>query len=161
MRNIDAIVGAMPPETMRSMLQQSRQYQAIMPKSDTPSLLEQSEKLERLIADAPKNNPAKWAYEQLKHLVKEFEADLDDEHETGIKIANVGSPFICYVDEIDYWSPYILAFHCHTEEGLKTTLIQHHSQLNFLLVVLPKHDSHKPAKRIGFRPHTDDDDEME
>ena len=59
MQNLDAISGAMPPETMRSMLQQSRQYQAIMPKSDTPSLLEQSEKLERLIADAPKNNPAK------------------------------------------------------------------------------------------------------
>lgn len=161
MRKFDALSGAMPNETMRSLMQQSRQYQAMMPKSDTPSILEQSEKLERLMMDAPKNNPAKWAYEQLRQLVKEFEAGLDDEHEVGIKIAYVGSPFTCYVDEIDYWSPYILAFHCRTEEGLKTTLIQHHSQLNFLLVVLPKHDSNNPAKRIGFRAHFDDEDGME
>lgn len=129
LQNLEAVSRIMPNETMRSLAQQSQQYQAMMPKIDTPSLLEQSEKLERIITSAPKNNPAKWVYEQLRQLVKEFEADLNDEQEVGIKIAYVGSPFVCYVDEIDYWSPYLLVFHCHMKNGSKTTLIQHRSSI--------------------------------
>ena len=144
--------------SFNALSQQAQQLQAINPKSDAPSLLEISEELSRITANSPRNNPAKWEYEQLSEFIKEFEATLNDDQEVGLQVFPHSSATDYYVREIECWSPYIIAFHCCARDGRRATLIQHHSQLNFLLTVLPKHDSHLPAKRIGFRIHSDDNE---
>lgn len=135
--------------------QQAQQLQAMQPNSKKPSLLEMTEELSRITANSPRNNPAKWAYDQLVNFIKEFEAALSDDQEVGLQVFPHSSATDYYVREIECWSPYIIAFHCSTQDGRMATLIQHHSQLNFLLTVLPKHDSQLPAKRIGFRVYSD------
>ena len=91
-------------------------------------------------------------------FIKEFEATLNDDQEVGLQVFPHSSAADYYVREIECWSPYIIAFNCYTQDGCRATLIQHHSQLNFLLTVLPKHDPELPAKRIGFRIDSDEDD---
>ena len=91
-------------------------------------------------------------------MIKNFESELNEDQEVGIKIVSLGNVGIYYVQEIDYWSPYILVFHCLDQHRNKATLTQHFTQLNFLLNVLTKLDSQKPAKRIGFRTCQDNDD---
>ena len=115
-----------------------------------------SAEIANLIASSPQMNPSKWAYERLEDLIKEFEADLDDTHEVGLKIVSLGNVGIYYVQEISYWSPHILIFHCLAENGAKATLIQHYSQMNFLLISLPKLNPQEKARRVGFAVHNDE-----
>lgn len=111
------------------------------------SLLDQTERLAKLTRH--RDNPASWTYERLSSIVKEFQDNLDDTQEVGLKIIPLGN-LVYYVQDIGYWGPDILMFYCLTPEGAEATLIQHYSQLNFLLTALPKLDPQKPARRIGF-----------
>lgn len=54
-----------------------------------------------------------------------------------------------YVDSIGYQNPDMLYFY-GTINGNEAQLIQHVSQLNFLLMALPKIESDTEPKRIGF-----------
>ena len=141
--------------SLQAFSQQAKQLQSMMPHPDNPSLLDMTEELENNIANSHRNNPAKWEYDQLVDFIKEFEATLNDDQEVGLQVFPHSGATGYYVREIECWSPYIIAFHCFTQDGRKATLIQHHSQLNFLLTVLPKHNPQLPAKRIGFRVYSD------
>ena len=152
---------SLPPkymETLNQTMQRTQAIQKMLPKSDTPSLFEMSEKLGETIASAPQVNPAKWVYTQLMELVEEFESELNDEQEIGLKIISLGNAEIYHVLNIDYRKPYLLVFHCLTQNGIEATLIQNYSQLNFLLIALPKLDSKKSARRIGFAMRQTEDD---
>lgn len=152
--SIQAFQKTMPAEAIREFAQYSR---SLYTEHDTPTLAEASEELAKITANSPKNNPAKWAYEHLIQLVKDCERELDNEHEIGLTIVSLGNTGTYYIQEIDYWSPYFLVFHCLTKNGVKAILIQHHSQLNFLLTVLPKQDPKASAKRIGFCVYHDEE----
>ena len=97
----------------------------------------------------PLESPVKWTYTRLTRLIQEFEARLDDEHEIGLSIVPLGDA-VYRVRDFDCWYPDMLIFYCLTLEGAEATLIQHHSQLNFLLIALPKLDPQEPPRRIGF-----------
>ncbi len=143
------------PKYMKELNRTMQAVQKININSDRPSPLE---KLEETIASAPQVNPAKWVYNQLTELVEEFEAGLNDEQEIGLKIISLGNAEIYYVQRIDYRNPYLLVFHCLTPNGNKATLIQNYSQLNFLLIALPKLNTQKSARRIGFSMRQTEDD---
>ena len=144
-----------PPEYMKKLNQTMQAVQKFDINFTEQSL---TEKLGERIASAPQINPAKWVYDQLVELVEQFESGLNDEQETGLKIISLGNAEIYRVERIDYRNPYLLVFHCLTSNGAEATLIQHYSQLNFLLVVLPKLDAQKPARRIGFADRQSEND---
>ena len=145
-----------PNQAIHTLSQQAQQLQAIDPNFSS-TWQEKSEELGKIIASRPQNNPAKWIYKQLEQLIKEFEANLNNEQEVGLKIVSVGGTIAYYVEELNYYEPYILVFKCHTADNQKIILIQHHPQLNFMLTTLPKQDPQQPAKRIGFKIHSEDD----
>lgn len=62
------------------------------------------------------------------------------------------------VDEIGYQNPDLLYFY-GTVNGNEAQLIQHISQLNFLLMTQPKPEPQAKPRRIGFA--TDDEEEKE
>ncbi|MDR1978561.1 MAG: DUF6173 family protein [Synergistaceae bacterium] len=95
-----------------------------------------------------RGNSAEWAYERLASLFKDFEDDLDDEHEIGLQLVSFGNANVYHISDIGYWGPDIIIFHCRTQEGHAADLIQHVSQLNVLLLALPKLE--EKARRIGF-----------
>ena len=104
-----------------------------------------------LIKSLPKPrpiNPAQWAYERLGEYIKDFEAELDDEHEIGARLVSFGQSVTFHIESIGYYGPDILTFHGRTETMAKVQLIQHISQLSVLLIAVEKQQD-KP-RRIGF-----------
>jgi hypothetical protein len=91
-----------------------------------------------------------YMYEVLRDRIKEFESNLDEEHEVVLQLASFSKEILLYIDEIEYSNPCILVFKGTTTNGEQATLIQHMSMLNFLLLSEKKKDPGRPARRIGF-----------
>ena len=98
---------------------------------------------------------ADYAYEVILDQIKEFEAELDDEHEVAIKLASFGQSVTMAVTDIGYANPSTLFFYGYVGDQ-HAQLIQHMSQLNFLLLAVRKTDPSRPARRIGFAPSESD-----
>lgn len=94
-------------------------------------------------------------YEIIMECIKEFENGLDTDHEVAIKLASFGQSITLSVTDVGYSNPDILVFHGYVE-GHFATLVQHVSQLNFLLLSVQKRDPEKPPRRIGFLAPIDD-----
>ena len=94
-------------------------------------------------------NLADYSYEVILERIKYFEDSLDDEHEVAVKLASFGQALTLSVTDIGYSNPSTLDFHGYVGDQ-PATLIQHMSQLNFLLVAVKKSDPEKPPRRIGF-----------
>ena len=95
-------------------------------------------------------SPAEWAYERLVLYIKNFEEQLDNEHEIamGFTGSNTG---VLRIEGIGYFDPDIITFYGSDEAGTKTQLVQHVSQLNVMLRALPKQVEAEEPSRIGFR----------
>ena len=92
--------------------------------------------------------PAQWAYERLILYVQKFEEGLDSEHEIGMGFAGSDAGTL-HIKGIGYFSPDIVTFYGVDQNGTKTQLVQHVSQLNVMLKAAPKR--HDKAERIGFQ----------
>lgn len=99
--------------------------------------------------DAHDYELADYSYEVIMAHIREFEAELDDDHEVAVKLAAFGQAVTMSVVEIGYSNPSTLVFSGYVGNQ-KATLIQHISQLNFLLLAAKKTDPEKPPRRIGF-----------
>lgn len=87
-------------------------------------------------------------FEILKRYIEKFERSLDSEHEVGVMLTNFGQTITMQVIEIGYEKSVLLIFKGYVNGNL-CTLIQHVSQLNFLLVAVPKEEE-RPKRTIGF-----------
>ena len=87
-------------------------------------------------------------FEILKDYIQEFESSLDSEHEVGMLLTSFGTSVLLNVTYISYESPSLMIFK-GSFQGSKATLIQHVSQLNFLLTSIKK-DADRPKHKIGF-----------
>lgn len=99
---------------------------------------------------------ADYQYEILCNYIKDFQNNLDDEHEVGLQLASFGQSTLLNVTDIGYSNPCIIDFYGYCN-GNEAHLIQHINQLNFLLLAIPKLDPEKPARRIGFDINSDND----
>lgn len=95
-------------------------------------------------------SPAQWAYERLILYIKNFEEQLDDEHEVAMGFAG-GEAGILRIEGIGYFAPDIVTFYGRDEDEARTQLIQHVSQLSVMLRALPKAPEVVEPRRIGFR----------
>lgn len=100
---------------------------------------------------------ADYQYEVVIRQIKEFEEDLDDNHEVALRLASFGQSILLNVTDIGYANPSTIVFYGFVD-GKSATLVQHMSMLNFLLLSVPKQNPKKPANRIGFY---DDNDKKE
>lgn len=98
---------------------------------------------------------ASWKYKKLVDQIKAFEDILDQNHEVAIRLASFGTSILMSVENIGYQNPDMLYFYGKVN-GEEAQLIQHTSQLNFLLLAIQKHDPQKPPRRIGFALSTED-----
>ena len=98
---------------------------------------------------------ADYTYEVVMERIKDFEEELDNDHEVSLLLTSFGQSVTLAVTEIGYSNPTTLVFHGFVN-GQRATLIQHVSQLNFLLLAVKKADPEKPPRRIGFAPPNED-----
>ncbi len=95
-------------------------------------------------------SPAEWAYERLILYIQNFEQQLDNEHEVAMGFAG-GDAGVLRIEGMGYFDPDIVTFYGSDENGTKTQLIQHVSQLGVILRALPKQPAQEAPSRIGFR----------
>lgn len=108
------------------------------------------------VPDPPRNyNLADYSYEVIIDRIREFEAGLDNDHEVSLMLASFGQSITLAVTDIGYSNPSTLVFYGFVNDQ-RATLIQHISQLNFLLIAVKKADPEKPPRRIGFAPPNED-----
>ena len=93
---------------------------------------------------------AHWAYERIILYIQKFEETLDADHEVGVGFANGGAG-VMKIEGLGYFDPDIVTYFGSNENGSKTQLIQHVSQLNVMLVATPKQVDQAEPNRIGFR----------
>ena len=92
---------------------------------------------------------ADWKYEKLVEQVKEFQSNLSDDVDVCVALASFGTNMIMQVTSISYQNPDLLYFYGYIN-GNESQLIQHMSQLNFMLMTMKKEEPERPARRIGF-----------
>ncbi len=95
-------------------------------------------------------SPAEWAYERLILYIRNFEAQLDREHEVAIGITGTGSGFL-RIEGIGYFDPDIVTFYGTDQSGARSQVIQHVTQLSVALRAAPKPGERTEPRRIGFR----------
>ncbi|WP_242500431.1 DUF6173 family protein [Tropicimonas sp. IMCC6043] len=105
---------------------------------------------ERVLESPERKSPAKWAYERLILYIKNFEEQLDGEHEIAMGFTGATAG-VLRIEGIGYFDPDIVTFYGMDADGTRTQLIQHVSQLNVILRALPKEPQATAARRIGFR----------
>jgi len=99
-------------------------------------------------------NPAESAYKRISRYIREFEEQLDSEHEIGGRLVSHGSGTTFHIEDIGYHGPDLVTFYGIDEEGQRLQLIQHISQINILLVAVRK--TGEKARRIGFKLGTEE-----
>ena len=95
-------------------------------------------------------SPAMWAYQRLILFIKNFEKNLDEDHEVAMGFTDTGAG-VLRIQGIGYFDPDILTFYGTDQTGTKVQLVQHVSQLNVLLRAMPKAQPEAEPVRIGFQ----------
>lgn len=95
-------------------------------------------------------SPARWAYERLILYIRNFEERLNNDQEVAMGFAG-GDTGVIRIEGIGYFDPDIVTFYGTDEEGSRTQLIQHVTQLNVMLRALPRDTAQTAPQRIGFR----------
>ena len=92
---------------------------------------------------------ADYKFEVLRTEIEEFQNKLSDEYDVVLAMASFGNDMVLQVTEIGYHNPDMLFFYGNVD-GNAVQLIQHMSQLNFMLMAMKKQDPEKEPNRIGF-----------
>jgi len=117
------------------------------PDRDVPC---ESDLPEALKTSAEAKSPARWAYERLILYIRNFEKQLDNEHEVAMGFTG-GDAGVIRIEGLGYLDPDLITFFGTDPSGSRTQLIQHVTQLNVMLRALHKNVDQKEPRRIGFR----------
>jgi Family of unknown function (DUF6173) len=99
---------------------------------------------------AKPKSPAEWAHDRLVAYIRTFEAQLDAKQEIAMGFAS-DETGVLRIEGLGYFDPDILTFYGRDENGAKTQLIQHVSQLSVTLRAVPKEAEAEAPRRIGFQ----------
>lgn len=106
--------------------------------------------LQKAVNDEKNSALASGYYERLLEMIKDFDADLDEDHEVGMKLVTFGQTVQFHVENLGYYNPGLIRFFGFTETGEDIELIQHISQISFLLMAVKRLNPEEPKKPIGF-----------
>ncbi|HWR43237.1 DUF6173 family protein [Sporomusa sp.] len=93
---------------------------------------------------------AKHIFNQLIQRVQAFEAELDQEHEVGMRLVSFGKSTEFSVSRIGYLDPNLIWFQGVLSDKSDVELIQHVSQISFMLIKIKRQPSEEPRCPIGF-----------
>ena len=99
---------------------------------------------------------ADWMHERLVEAINSFEENLPDNMQAGGKFVAFQDTII-NIEDLGYMNPDIIIFYGKLSDGSEVELVQHTSQLNLLLVAVPRLDTSKPRRKIGFAQEPQED----
>lgn len=126
------------------------------PSALTPQIWEQlnsiSKQREKYInaANIQEGSTAKRIAENLYDEIITFQSTLPDTEDVVMMLVQFGQIFTIRVKAVGYSGYSLVCFHGEDNNGKPLELIQHISQLNFLLQVAPKDTPETPKRKIGF-----------
>ena len=83
--------------------------------------------------------------------VNQYNSRLDEDYEVGLMLASFGQTVTVNIKAIGYEGAKLIRFIGNINgTGAPVELFQHVSQLNFLLISLPRHNREEPKQQIGF-----------
>ena len=124
---------------------------AVHAEPDGPAKVESEPLAETLATENVEDkSPAQWAYERLILYIQNFEANLDATEEVAMGFTG-GEAGVLQIEGVGFFDPDLVTFYGRDEDGMRTQLIQHVSQLNVMLRAVPKLEPEEPPRRIGFR----------
>lgn len=101
-----------------------------------------------MISEPPRDlTQSDWMFERIIRSLKAFEDSLSPSEEVGVRLLSAPGD-VLRIENVGYWNPDLVKFTGVTGEGHRYELIQHVSQVNILLVALPK--AQAEPRRIGF-----------
>ncbi|WP_083711235.1 DUF6173 family protein [Domibacillus epiphyticus] len=100
--------------------------------------------------NTPGQSPASELYRHLKKRAEEFDKKLDGGQCVGVRLIPAGQSVTFQVTALGYCDPNLIIFGGITENGLEVQLLQHVSQLNFLLMAMPRANPKEPKIPLGF-----------
>lgn len=103
---------------------------------------------EERIASVMNASSAGEAVKRMEAVINAFMAKLAANEEVEVALASFGSQHVIVVSTIQAINPNLIVFY-GWEQGRPATLIQHLSQLNFLLVPVES-EAETPRRKIGF-----------
>lgn len=96
-------------------------------------------------------------YQRIVALINNFESELPDTMQAGGRLISAGD-ITFSIQDIGYWDPNMIVFYGELSDGSAVELVQHLSQLNLLLVAVPRQDDiQKPRRVIGFTQKAEPD----
>ena len=93
---------------------------------------------------------AKQVALNLYQEIVKYQASLPDTEDVIMMLVQFGHTYTIRVTNIGYSGYTLVCFHGEDIDGKPLELIQHISQLNFLLQVQPKEKPEIPKRKIGF-----------
>ncbi len=105
-------------------------------------------------------NYASGFYERLKEYIIEFEKEINEAEEVGARIVSYGESFTIHITDLGFYNPSLIVFYGVDSNNKEVQLIQHISQINILLIKLPRILS-KERPRVGFKLSQKDDQKDE
>lgn len=107
----------------------------------------------KVVATNRPKSPAEWAHDRLVMYIRNFESQLDSQQEIAMGFASDESG-VLRIEGLGYFEPDIITFYGRDDEGAKTQLIQHVTQLSVTLRAVPKEPMAEAPRRIGFQLNT-------
>jgi hypothetical protein len=93
-------------------------------------------------------DPAAWMHQRVVQQIMEFEKNLGEDQEIGGRFVQGPGNEPLHISNVASWGPDMILFMGQYPDGRKFELIQHYSQVNVLLVAVPK--MRDEPRRIGF-----------
>ena len=89
-------------------------------------------------------------HERIVKLINDFEKNLNPDLEAGVRLVSFGKTVQFHIQNLGYWNPNIIIFYGTLEDGAPVQMVQHMSQLSFLLVAMKRRNPEVPRRCIGF-----------
>ncbi len=98
--------------------------------------------------EAAEASTAQRAVERILHEMQSFQDELDESLDVAIHLVNV-LDVTMQVESIGSYQPNLIVFYGRVK-GTPTRLVQHLSQLSFVLTSVPRRNPDEPRREIGF-----------
>jgi hypothetical protein len=139
-------------EPLRGVIEQTKAYENLIRSTPMPTVRPPNtsifETIERARAEAEEAPTARRAVKRILAEIQSFQAGLDDSLDVGIQLVSLPHCLI-HVESVGYYQPNLVVFYGHIE-GTHTRLVQHLSQLNFVLTSVRRENPDEPRREIGF-----------
>ena len=96
-------------------------------------------------------NYASEFHRRLCEYIIDFEESLQEDEEIAIKLVSFGETIIVYIEDIGYNNPSLISFVGSLSTGERVNLIQHVTQLSFLLIATKTIKPQDERRRIGYK----------